>query len=97
MDIKGTTIVGVKRDGKTVIAGDGQVTAGQSVIMKGNAVKVCRIYNDKVVTGFAGTVADAFAFREKLEEMLNKYSGNLMRSAVALAQLWRGDKGMRQL
>lgn len=51
MDIKGTTIVGVKRDGKTVIAGDGQVTAGQSVIMKGNAVKVCRIYNDKVVTG----------------------------------------------
>ncbi len=97
MDIKGTTIVGVKRDGKTVIAGDGQVTAGQSVIMKGNAVKVCRIYNDKVVTGFAGTVADAFAFREKLEEMLNKYSGNLMRSAVALAQLWRSDKGMRQL
>lgn len=97
MDIKGTTIVGVKRDGKTVIAGDGQVTAGQSVIMKGNAVKVCRIYNDKVVTGFAGTVADAFAFREKLEEMLNKYSGNLMRSAVALAQLWREDKGMRQL
>lgn len=97
MDIKGTTIVGVKRDGKTVIAGDGQVTAGQSVIMKGNAVKVCRIYNDKVVTGFAGTVADAFAFREKLDEMLNKYSGNLMRSAVALAQLWRGDKGMRQL
>lgn len=97
MDIKGTTIVGVKRDGKTVIAGDGQVTAGQSVIMKGNAVKVCRIYNDKIVTGFAGTVADAFAFREKLEEMLNKYSGNLMRSAVALAQLWRSDKGMRQL
>ena len=97
MDIKGTTIVGVKRDGKTVIAGDGQVTAGQSGIMKGNAVKACRIYNDKVVTGFAGTVADAFAFREKLEEMLNKYSGNLMRSAVALAQLWRSDKGMRQL
>lgn len=54
MDIKGTTIVGVRRDGKTAIAGDGQVTAGQSVIMKGNAVKVQRIYNDKVVTGFAG-------------------------------------------
>lgn len=97
MDIKGTTIVGVKRDGKTVIAGDGQVTAGQSVIMKGNAVKVRRIYNDKVVTGFAGTVADAFTLSEKFEEMLNKYSGNLMRSAVALAQLWRGDKGLRQL
>ena len=92
MDIKGTTIVGVRRDGKTAIAGDGQVTAGQSVIMKGQ-----RIYNDKVVTGFAGTVADAFTLREKFEEMLNKYSGNLMRSAVALAQLWRGDKGLRQL
>lgn len=97
MDIKGTTIVGVRRDGKTAIAGDGQVTAGQNVIMKGNAVKVQRIYNDKVVTGFAGTVADAFTLREKFEEMLNKYSGNLMRSAVALAQLWRGDKGLRQL
>ena len=97
MDVKGTTIVGVRRDGKTAIAGDGQVTAGQSVIMKGNAVKVQRIYNDKVVTGFAGTVADAFTLREKFEEMLNKYSGNLMRSAVALAQLWRGDKGLRQL
>lgn len=97
MDIKGTTIVGVQRDGKTVVAGDGQVTAGQSVIMKGNAVKVRRIYNDKVVTGFAGTVADAFTLSEKFEEMLNKYSGNLMRSAVALAQLWRGDKGLRQL
>lgn len=97
MDIKGTTIVGVRRDGKTAIAGDGQVTAGQSVIMKGNAVKVQRIYNDKVVTGFAGTVADAFTLREKFEEMLNKYNGNLMRSAVALAQLWRGDKGLRQL
>ena len=97
MDIKGTTIVGVRRNGKTAIAGDGQVTAGQSVIMKGNAVKVQRIYNDKVVTGFAGTVADAFTLREKFEEMLNKYSGNLMRRAVALAQLWRGDKGLRQL
>ncbi len=97
MELKGTTIVGVKRDGKTVIAGDGQVTAGQNVIMKGNAVKVRRLYNDKVVVGFAGSVADAFTLSEKFEEMLNKYSGNLMRSAVALAQLWRGDKGLRQL
>ena len=97
MELKGTTIVGVKRDGKTVIAGDGQVTSGQSVIMKGNAVKVRRLYNDKVVVGFAGSVADAFSLSEKFEEMLNKYSGNLMRSAVALAQLWRGDKGLRQL
>ena len=97
MELKGTTMVGVKRDGKTVIAGDGQVTAGQNVIMKGDAVKVRRLYNDKVVVGFAGTVADAFTLSEKFEGMLNKYSGNLMRSAVALAQLWRGDKGLRQL
>ena len=97
MELKGTTIVGVKRAGKTVIAGDGQVTAGQSVIMKGNAVKVRRLYNDKVVVGFAGSVADAFTLSEKFEEMLNKYSGNLMRSAVALAQLWRGDRALRQL
>ena len=97
MELKGTTIVGVKRDGKTVIAGDGQVTAGQNVIMKGDAVKVRRLYNDKVVVGFAGTVADAFTLSEKFEGMLNKYSGNLIRSAVALAQLWRGDKGLRQL
>lgn len=65
--------------------------------MKGDAVKVRRLYNDKVVVGFAGTVADAFTLSEKFEGMLNKYSGNLMRSAVALAQLWRGDKGLRQL
>ncbi len=97
MELKGTTIVAVKRNGKTVIAGDGQVTAGQSVIMKGNAVKVRRLYNDKVVVGFAGSVADAFTLSERFEAMLNKYSGNLMRSAVELAQLWRGDKMLRQL
>ena len=97
MEMKGTTIVGVKRNGKTVIAGDGQVTMGQSVVMKGNAVKVRRLYNEKVVVGFAGSVADAFTLCERFEEMLSKYSGNLMRSAVALAQLWRGDKVLRQL
>ncbi len=97
MEIKATTIVAVKKNGKTVIAGDGQVTAGQSVIMKGNAVKVRRLYDGKVITGFAGSVADAFTLSEKFEEMLQKYSGNLMRSAVALAQMWRGDHGLRQL
>lgn len=97
MELKGTTIVAVKKGGKTVIAGDGQVTAGQSVIMKSNAKKVRRIYNDKVVIGFAGSVADAFTLSERFEGMLNKYSGNLMRSAVELAQLWRGDKILRQL
>ncbi len=97
MEIRGTTIVGVKKDGKTVIAGDGQVTAGQQVIMKGNAKKVRRLYNDRVVIGFAGSVADAFSLSELFEQMLNKYSGNLMRSAVELAQLWRGDKVLRHL
>ncbi len=97
MEIRGTTIVAVKKDGKTVVAGDGQVTAGQTVIMKGNAKKVRRLYDGKVVVGFAGSVADAFTLCDHFEEMLQKYSGNLMRSAVALAQLWRGDKGLRQL
>ena len=97
MEIRGTTIVAVKKDGKTVLAGDGQVTAGQSVVMKGNAKKVRRLYDGKVVVGFAGSVADAFTLCDRFEEMLQKYSGNLMRSAVALAQLWRGDKALRQL
>lgn len=97
MDLKGTTIVAVKRNGKTVIAGDGQVTAGQTYVLKGNAKKVKRIYDDKVIVGFAGSVADAFTLCEKFEEMLNKFSGNLMRSAVEVAQLWRGDKVLRQL
>jgi ATP-dependent HslUV protease subunit HslV len=70
---------------------------GESVIMKGNAVKVKRIYNDKVIVGFAGSVSDAFALSEKFEAMLQKYSGNLMRSAVELAELWRSDKGGRRL
>lgn len=97
MEFRGTTICAVKRDGVTAIAGDGQVTMGESVILKGNAVKVKRIYNDKVILGFAGSVSDAFSLSEHFEEMLNKYSGNLMRSAVELAQLWRADKMVRKL
>lgn len=95
IEFKGTTICAVKRDGKTAVAGDGQVTMGESVIFKGNAVKVKRIYNDKVVIGFAGSVSDAFALSEKFEEMLQKYSGNLLRSAVELAELWRSDKARK--
>jgi len=95
--LKGTTIVAVKKNGKTTIAGDGQVTVGQNVIMKSNAVKVRKLYNDKVIIGFAGTVADAFSLSARFEEMLQKYSGNLMRSAIELAQLWRGDKVLRRL
>ena len=92
IEFKGTTICAVKRDGKTAIAGDGQVTMSQSIIFKNNAVKVRRIYGGKVLFGFAGSVSDAFALSERFEEMLNKYSGNLMRSAVELAELWRTDK-----
>ena len=95
--IKGTTICAVKRNGKIAVAGDGQVTQGQTVIMKGNAVKVRRIYDGKVVTGFAGSVAAAFTLSEKFEEMLQKFSGNLLRAAVEVAQLWRRDNVMRKL
>ena len=83
---RGTTIVAVKKDGKTVIAGDGQVTMGQQVILKGTAHKVRRLYEGKVVVGFAGGTADAFAMCEEFEKMLNKYSGSLMRSAVEYAK-----------
>lgn len=97
IEFRGTTICGVKKDGQTAIAGDGQVTMGESVIFKKSAVKVRRIYGGKVVLGFAGSVSDAFSLTEKFEGMLNKFSGNLMRSAVELAELWRGDKLGRKL
>ncbi len=96
-EFKGTTICAVRKNGKTAIAGDGQVTLSESVIFKNNAVKVRRIYNGRVIFGFAGSVADAFTLSERFEEMLNKYSGNLLRSAVELAELWRNDKVARRL
>lgn len=92
-----TTICAVKKNGKTAIAGDGQVTMGESVIFKISAQKVRRIYGGKVILGFAGSVSDAFSLSEKFEGMLNKFSGNLMRSAVELAELWRSDKAVRKL
>ncbi len=91
-DFRGTTIVAVKKNGVTAIAGDGQVTFSQSIVFKNNAKKVRKIFNDRVILGFAGSVADAFTLTERFEEMLQKYSGNLMRSAVELAELWRTDK-----
>ena len=94
---RGTTICAVKKDGKTVVVGDGQVTMSQSVIFKNNAKKVRRLYNDKVVIGFAGSVADAFSLSERFEAMIYKFSGNLMKSAVELASLWRTDKALRKL
>mgnify|MGYP004643764117 CR=1 FL=1 len=96
IEFRGTTICAVQRNGKTAIAGDGQVTMGESVVFKNNAVKVRRIYNDQVILGFAGSVSDAFSLTERFEGMLNKYSGNLMRSAVELAELWRNDKMPRK-
>lgn len=97
MELRGTTIIAVKRDGKIVLAGDGQVTAGERYVVKSNARKVRRIYEDKVVVGFAGSTADAFTLTEKFEKMLKKYSGNLMRAAVELAQMWRGNDSLRKL
>jgi ATP-dependent HslUV protease subunit HslV len=97
MTMKGTTICAVKKDGKIAVAGDGQVTMGEHTVFKATARKVRRIYNDSVVTGFAGSVADAFSLCERFEDKLTQCGGNLERAAVMLAQDWRGDKGLRQL
>ena len=94
---RGTTIYAVKRDGQIAMAGDGQVTMGEHTILKATARKVRRIFGDKVVVGFAGSVADAFALSEKFEDKLTQYSGNLPRAAVELAQDWRTDRAMRRL
>lgn len=96
-EIRGTTIIAVRREGQTAIAGDGQVTMGQATVMKHNARKVRRLYNNQVVAGFAGTVADAFSLFEKFEAKLEEYRGNLERAAVELAKQWRTDKYMRNL
>ncbi len=93
---RGTTILAVRRDGKVAVGGDGQVTLGNTV-MKHNAKKVRKLYNDKVIAGFAGATADAFTLFEKFEEKLKKYSGNLIRAAVELAKDWRTDKMLRRL
>ena len=97
IEFRGTTICAGRKDGKTAIAGDGQVTMGESVIFKNNAKKVRRIYNGNVIIGFAGGVADAFSLCERFEAMLNKYAGNLERSAVELAEQWRRDQAGRKL
>ena len=97
MALMGTTICAVLKDGKIAVAGDGQVTMGEKTIFKATARKVRRIYGGKVVTGFAGSVADAFALCDRFEAKLEQYSGNLERAAVELAQDWRADKAMRKL
>ena len=89
---RGTTICAVQRNGEIALAGDGQVTMGEKTVMKGTARKVRRIYNNRVVIGFAGSVADAFALTERFEDKLTQFSGNLTRAAVELAQDWQMNK-----
>ncbi len=91
-----TTIVSVRRDGKVALGGDGQVSLGNTV-MKGNARKVRRLYHDQVIAGFAGGTADAFTLFERFEAQLEKYHGQLVRSAVELAKDWRSDRALRRL
>lgn len=92
----GTTILSVRRDGRVVIGGDGQVSMGQTVI-KGNARKVRRLYKERVLAGFAGATADAFTLFERFEGKLEKHQGHLTRSAVELAKDWRTDRMLRRL
>lgn len=96
MKTRSTTIVAVRHKGEVVVAGDGQVTVGNTV-MKHEARKVRRLYDGKVITGFAGATADAFTLYDKLEQKLEQYIGNLMRAAVELAKEWRTDKMLRRL
>ena len=96
MKIRSTTILAVRHNGQVALAGDGQVSLGNT-IMKHEARKVRRLYHDKVITGFAGATADAFTLFDKLEQKLEQYNGNLMRASVELAKEWRTDKMLRRL
>ena len=96
MKIRSTTILAVRHNGQIALAGDGQVSLGNTV-MKHQAKKVRRLYHDKVITGFAGATADAFTLYDKLEQKLEQYKGNLLRSSVELAKEWRTDKYLRRL
>ncbi|MEG0259167.1 MAG: ATP-dependent protease subunit HslV [Lysinibacillus sp.] len=95
--IHATTIFAVHHRGSCAMAGDGQVTLGNAVVMKHTAKKVRRLFNGQVLAGFAGSVADAFTLFEMFETKLNEYNGNLQRAAVEVAKQWRGDKMLRQL
>ena len=94
--IRSTTVIAVKKDGKVAMAGDGQVTLGDTVC-KGNARKVRKIYNGKILTGFAGSVADAFTLLDKFEEKVKEFNGDLTRSAVELAKMWRTERSLQKL
>lgn len=92
-----TTIFAIQHNGESAMSGDGQVTLGNSVVMKHKAKKVRTLFNNKVIAGFAGSVADAFTLFEKFESKLEQFNGNLLRAAVELAKEWRSDKVLRQL
>ena len=94
--IRSTTVLCIRRDGKVVMAGDGQVTLGHEVL-KSSAKKLRRIYNDKILAGFAGSTADAFALFARFESKLEQFNGNLSRAAVELAKEWRTDRMLRHL
>jgi ATP-dependent HslUV protease, peptidase subunit HslV len=96
VNLRGTTILSVRRGNKVVIGGDGQVTLGNTV-MKGNARKVRRLYHEQVIAGFAGATADAFTLFEHFESKLEKHRGNLTRAAVEMAKDWRTDRALRKL
>jgi ATP-dependent HslUV protease subunit HslV len=96
IEIHGTTILSVRRGGRVALGGDGQISMGETV-MKGNARKVRRLYEDRILAGFAGATADALTLFERFEGKLEKHQGNLLRSAVELAKDWRTDKMLRNL
>lgn len=96
-NIRGTTILAVKGQEGVAMAGDGQVTMGQAVVLKHKALKVRRMYKDKILAGFAGATADAFTLFERFESKLEAFSGNLLRASVELAKDWRTDKYLRRL
>ena len=96
MSFHGTTIIAVRKDGRAAMAGDGQVTLGNTV-MKGNARKVRRMYDGKIIAGFAGATADAFTLFERFEGKVKEFNGDLTRGAVELAKEWRMDRALRKL
>lgn len=97
MIIRATTILGIRHKGQTAMAGDGQVTSGDVIILKAGARKIRRMYNNTILAGFAGATADALTLFEKFEEKLEQYHGNLSRSVVELAKDWRTDRYLRRL
>ena len=97
MELRGTTILAVRHKGHVALIGDGQVTMGQSIVMKHTAKKVRRMYKDQIVAGFAGATADAFTPFERFDAHLEQTGGNLIRAAVELAKDWRSDKFLRKL